>query len=156
MLFRVKRLSDGFHLLDVQLGKTFLELLEHHLKTLAVGRFLVRVLGNAALQIIVHTEHAFDRVDLGVGVDRFFFLGGALAVVVILGGKAQIFVLLVGKGFRKTLHLLHLLFREREGLLRRLLLCFRFCFFLFFLLSPGFFGGRLLRLLFLFLCHLLL
>mgnify|MGYP002508095745 CR=1 FL=1 len=40
-------------------------------------------------QIVVDGEESLNRVRLGVSPQRFFLLGGALAVVVVFGGQAE-------------------------------------------------------------------
>ena len=90
VLFRVKGLSGGVHRFNAQLFEALFELVEHHFKALAVGRLFVAVLGKAALEVIVNAQQRLDRVDLRVGVKAFLFLRGALAVVVVLGGQAEV------------------------------------------------------------------
>ena len=83
--------------------------MEDHLQSLFVGIVLAALGGCGSFQIVIHRQEGLDGVALGILIDAILFLGGALAVVVILGSEAGELILhgfqLLGSQF----HLLHLL-----------------------------------------------
>ena len=132
----VKGLAQGLDLLYAQLFQHGHELLADHLHALAVGVPLLE-LGQAPLQVVQHLQEGLHGVGLGVAVEAFLLLGGALAEVVILRCQPQIFVAGVGHHLGQLFHFLHLVPGDGEGLLRR----FRRS-----VLILGFRGFRILRL----------
>ena len=105
------------------------------------------------VQVIRHIQEGLHGVQLGIGIDALLLLGGALTIVVVLGGQAKIFIVAVAEELCQTLKLLHLLPADGEGLLHlrhlRRFLCRG--------LLSGLRGGllRLLHILFLFFTHFL-
>ena len=69
-----------------------------------------------ALEVIIHCQEGLDGVRLGVLIDVILFLCGALAVVVILRGEADILILHGIQLLDGKLHLLHLLVGEGDAL----------------------------------------
>ena len=106
---RVKFLALGLDLLDALLGKQLLELVEDHLQSLFVGIVLAALGGCGPFQIVIHRQEGLDGVALGILIDAILFLGGALAVVVILGSEAGELILHGFQLLGSQLHLLYLL-----------------------------------------------
>ena len=77
---------------NAQTFQSSVELFHDHFKALAV-RGILFVLADAAFQIIMHAQESGDGIDAGIGIDAFFFLCGALAVVFILCRQAQLLVI---------------------------------------------------------------
>ena len=76
---------------------------------------LLGILGNAPLEVVVHSQERLDGVGLSIAVDVLLLTLCALAVVVILSGEAQILVVLLCCGLGDLLHLCHLLGGEGVG-----------------------------------------
>ena len=81
-----------------------------------MGVVLVPGLVHRPLQVVVDLQELGEGVDLGILVDALLFLGGALAVVVVLSGQAQVLVTGGLQLFGQGLHFLHLLPGDGEGL----------------------------------------
>ena len=91
----VKGFSQGVDLGDAQLLQHGLELVHGHLHALLIG-LVGGLLLQGPLQVVVHREEGHGRVGLRLAPDGLLLLGGAPAVVVVLGGQAEEFVLLLG------------------------------------------------------------
>ena len=116
VLLRIEGLALRLNAGDAQLLQHCQKLPADQLHALPMGVALGE-LGKATLQIIQHPQKLLDGIRLGVGVDVFLFLGGALAVVIVFRRQTQILVAGIADHFSQLLHLLHLLTGDGKGLL---------------------------------------
>src|SRR5699024_7525690 len=88
----VEGLAQSGNQLHTQATEGILKTLHGHLHALGVG-LVGGLLLQSPLQVIVHRQEGGHGLGLGIGPGALLFLGGALAVVVVLGGQAQVFLL---------------------------------------------------------------
>ena len=112
----VEDLSHGVDDGDAHLLQNAGELVEDHLHALFVDVLLVPGLAHRPLQVVVDLQELGDSVGLGVLIDALLLLGGALAVVVVLSGQAQVLVVERRHLPGQLLHFFHLLPGDGEGL----------------------------------------
>ncbi len=113
----VELLAEGFYLSDAHAGEDVPELGHYHLDALAVGLVAGGLL-QGPRQVVVDGQELRHRVGAHVLIYALALLGAALAVVVVFGEQAEVFVLFgLEQGLRGGLGgFFRLLFRRLFGL----------------------------------------